>query len=88
MIKVSQYFTGHGMVGILFFIVGNVASAWLLASAMNAPSYSPPTVGTYLMMGLSGLAVLASVPLMLIGRAYDMQVTDIPKELRRPDSTQ
>lgn len=88
MIKVSQYFTGHGMLGIVFFIVGNIASAWFLASTMNAPSYSPPTATTYLLMGLSGLAVLISVPLMLIGRAYDMQVTEVPKDLRRPEGNQ
>ena len=55
----------------------------LLASAMNAPSYSPLSLSTYLMMGGAGLAVLISLPMMLIGRAYDVEIKHIPKDLIR-----
>lgn len=80
MIKVTQYFTGHGMLGVILLVIGTVATAWLTASAMSAPAYAQPTTASYLMMGAAGLAVLISLPLMLIGRAYDVEIRHIPKD--------
>lgn len=88
MIKVSQYFTGHGIVGVIFFFLGNIGGAWKLMALMRAPAYGAPGVGDTIVLFVFGMMAMAALPLMLIGRGYDMQVTDIPRELRRPTADQ
>lgn len=67
--KVTQYFTGHGILGVLFFIVGYPLSGWIVAGWFQAGPTGPS--GSSLAFGaVVGIATLASVPLMLIGREY------------------
>lgn len=88
MIKVSQYFNGHGLWGVVLFVLGNIAAAWLAVAIAAAPDHAPSGLLAYLIMAGSGFAVLISVPLMLVGREYDMRITEIPKELRRAGDAQ
>ena len=88
MLSISQYFTRHGIVGVLLFVGGHIGAAALLARMMWQPAYSPPGVGSYILLGACGFGVLISIPLMLIGRAYDVELRQLPKELRRsPDAS-
>jgi hypothetical protein len=83
-IKASQYFTGHGMLGVVFFVLGNLGSAWALADLMHKPAYEAVSFGNVVPLLLFSVFGLISVPMMLIGRAYDMKITEIPKDFRKP----
>lgn len=77
--KVTQYFNGHGILGVIFFIVGYPLSGWIAAGWLWA---APGTISLWwLLLGaLVGIATLASIPLMLIGREYSVTGTLPPSK--------
>jgi len=79
--SVSQYFTGMGIWGVLFFVIGSIVNAIALVSVLStsAAYVSSPSMATLIVLAISGFAVLLSVPMMLIGRAYDVTIIHIPK---------
>lgn len=77
--KVTQYFTGHGMLGVIFFIAGYPLSGWFLVSWVRSGPEGPGMLS--LLLGATvGIAALASIPLMLIGREYAVTGTLPPSK--------
>jgi hypothetical protein len=74
--KAQQYFTGHGILGVILFVVGNIASAGFLVSWFGTAPYQQIGTGSLIAGGICGFATLISIPLMLIGREYQI---DLPK---------
>lgn len=74
--KITQYFTGLGLWGAWFFVFGNLAGAfgWI------AIAYWPYSEWHVAACIFGGIAALASVPMMLIGRACDVTIIHIPKD--------
>lgn len=83
MLSISQYFTRDGIVGVIFFIGGNIGVAAMIAWLLRQPSYAQPGAMAYLLLAGLSFAALAGLPLMLIGRAYDVELRHLPKELQR-----
>lgn len=76
MLKVTQYFTGHGLWGAVLFVLGNLSGGigWWLWSEMML------TTNAFFWTALGGaMAVALSVPLMIVGRSYDIEIKHIPK---------
>jgi hypothetical protein len=70
--KVEQYFTGHGILGVILFVGGNIASSAFVYWLLRATPFETASTGFLLFGAAAGFAVLISVPLMLIGRAYQV----------------
>ena len=69
----KQYFTGHGVLGVIFTFVGPIMTligVYLLSASRNLQYGQSPELAHILLIGVGLLMTIAALPLMLIGREY------------------
>jgi hypothetical protein len=77
-VEVSQYFTGSGLLGAILFVAG-----WLVGTIgwyLLVTTPHPSSAFTLILLGGGAFAVLISIPMMIVGRAYYVTLDRIPKD--------
>lgn len=77
-VEVSQSFTGSGLLGAILFVAGWIVGTigWYLLVTSPHPS----SAFTLILLGGGAFAVLISIPMMIVGRAYYVTIDRIPKD--------
>lgn len=71
--KITQYFTGHGILGVLFSFAGPTLALTGLYLLLNSTTYqygNGPGLLHIVLIGGGVIMTIVAFPLMLIGREY------------------